>query len=304
MSDQANAVAPEEAMLNFLGADEEEQEIEQAEQAESEEVTEESEEVEEAAPEPEFIELVHDGKQIKKTKDEVITLAQQGFDYTQKTQQLAAEKREVQAQIQAAQQQVQLQNALIEHIAEAKSIEGQLAQYKNVDWNALIAQDQVYAMQLDRQYRELQQSYQGKVSEISQLSQQAVAQTEQRKREMIGNEHQALIRAIPDWADGEKSRAESAEIKDFLTKAGFTDEDVASVYDHRQVVIARKAMLYDKLIASKPEISKRVAEAPKPVKPGSAQQRNPKGEAYAKARETLKKTGRSDDAAAALVRLL
>ena len=101
MSDQADAVAPEDQMLEFLGDDEEQPEIEQDEpESEEEEVNEETEEVEQKEPEPEFIELVHDGKQIKKTKDEVIALAQQGFDYTQKTQQLADERRAIQAHAQ------------------------------------------------------------------------------------------------------------------------------------------------------------------------------------------------------------
>ena len=55
--------------------------------------------------------------------------------------------------------------------------------------------------------------------------------------------------------------------------------------------------MYDKLMESKPEITKRVAEAPKPVKPGVAQQRNQKGEAYTKLRTEAKKSGRADVAA-------
>lgn len=309
MSDQANAVAPEDQMLDFLG-DDEEPEIEQEEQETEVEDSEESEaeETEEVAaekePEPEFLELTYNGEQVKKTKDEVIALAQQGFDYTQKTQQLAEERRAIQANAQAVTQQLQLQAAVTDKLAEAKAIESQLAQYQQIDWHTLRAQDPHQAMQLEWQMRDLQQGYQAKVNEINDTARQAEARSHALREESLARERQSLLNAVPEWADGEKYQAEWSQIKSSLKKIGYTDDELAGMMDHRLYVAARKIMLYDKMQESKPEIIKRVAEAPKPAKPGVPQQRNPKGEAYAKHRENLKKTGRTDAAAAALERLL
>lgn len=305
MSDQADAVAPEDQMLEFLGDDEEQPEIEQDEpESEEEEVAEETEGVEQKEPEPEFIELVHDGKQIKKTKDEVIALAQQGFDYTQKTQQLADERRAIQAHAQTMTQQLELQAMVNDKLAEAKAIESQLAQYQAVDWITLRTQDPHQAMQLEWQMRDLQQGYQAKVNEINDTARQADARSQALREETLQKERQSLLNAVPEWADGEKYQAEWSQIKASLAKIGYSEDELNATTDHRSYVVARKAMLYDRLMESKPEITKRVAEAPKPVKPGVAQQRNQKGEAYTKLRTEAKKSGRADVAAAALERLL
>jgi len=289
-------------MLKFLGGDEEEEK--EVEEPDEEEVETESEEVAAAEPEEEFIDLVVNGEQVKKTKSEVSELAQKGLDYTQKTQQLAEQRRQAQAEINAKAEEFKMREAVIEHLAEAKSLETQLKQYQGVDWNALVDSDPIQAMKLDRQYRELQSAYSQKVNDIQAAQQNISAQQQHFTQELLQREKQSMIEAIPDWKDAEKSKSERAEIKASLQKAGFTPEEIENLSDHRSVVIARKAMLYDQMMSKKPEVQKRVAEAPKPVKPGSTQQRNQKGDAYQKNRDQLKKTGRAEYAQSAIERLL
>ena len=177
-----------------------------------------------------------------------------------------------------------MREAVIEHLAEAKSLESQLKQYQGVDWNALVDSDPIQAMKLDRQYRELQSAYSQKVNDIQAAQQNISDQRQHFTQELLQREKQSMLEAIPDWKDAEKSKSERAEIKASLQKAGFTPEEIENLSDHRSVVIARKAMLYDQMMSKKPEVQKRVSEAPKPVKPGTTQQRNQKGDAYNKTR--------------------
>ena len=197
-----------------------------------------------------------------------------------------------------------MREAVIEHLAEAKSLESQLKQYQGVDWNALVDSDPIQAMKLDRQYRELQSAYSQKVNDIQAAQQNISDQRQHFTQELLQREKQSMLEAIPDWKDAEKSKSERAEIKASLQKAGFTPEEIENLSDHRSVVIARKAMLYDQMMSKKPEVQKRVSEAPKPVKPGTTQQRNQKGDAYNKTRDQLKKTGRAEYAQSAIERLL
>ena len=289
-------------MLKFLGGDEEEEK--EVEEPEPEEVETESEEVAAEEPEEEFIDLVVNGEQVKKTKSEVSELAQKGLDYTQKTQQLAEQRQQAQAEINAKAEEFKMREAVIEHLAEAKSLESQLKQYQGVDWNALVDSDPIQAMKLDRQYRELQSAYSQKVNDINAAQQNISDQRQHFTQELLQREKQSMMEAIPDWKDAEKSKSERAEIKASLQKAGFTPEEIENLSDHRSVVIARKAMLYDQMMSKKPEVQKRVSEAPKPVKPGTTQQRNQKGDAYNKTRDQLKKTGRAEYAQSAIERLL
>jgi len=296
----ATEVESNDRMLDFLGGEEEEEQpIEEPEEAEAE-----SKEVAPEEPEAEFIDLVVNGEQVKKTKAEVAELAQKGIDYTQKTQLLAEQRRQAQAEINAKSEEFRLREAVIETVAEAKSIEAQLKQYQGIDWNALVDSDPIQAMKLDRQYRELQQAYSQKVSDINTTRQQVAERQQVFTQELLAREKQSMIEAIPEWRDTAKATAERNEIKAALQKAGFSEQEISGLSDHRSVVIARKAMLYDQLMSKKPEVQKRVAEAPKPVKPGATQQRNPKGEAYQKTRDQLKRTGREEYAASAIERLL
>lgn len=296
----ATEVESTDRMLEFLGGEEEEEQpIEEPEEAEAE-----PEEVAPEEPEAELIDLVVNGEQVKKTKAEVVELAQKGADYTQKTQQLAEQRRLAQAEINAKAEEFRLQEAVVDHLAEAKSLEAQLKQYQGIDWNALVDSDPIQAMKLDRQYRELQNAYSQKVSEINTTRQQVAERQQVFTQELLAREKQSLLEAIPDWRDTAKATAERSEIKAALQKAGFTEAEISGLSDHRSVVIARKAMLYDQLMSKKPEVQKRVSEAPKPVKPGATQQRNPKGEAYQKTRDQLKKTGRAEYAQSAIERLL
>jgi hypothetical protein len=303
MDDQSvdTEVAAEERLLAAMGEDDEPQEDPEIEPEDGEDQEEPEGESEE--PEIEYLELVVNGEQVKKSKAEVLELAQKGEDYTRKTQQLAEERRALQAQMQAAQQQQQMQSAVANLVAEAKAVEGQLAQYKDIDWNALVDADPVQAMKLDRQYRELQAYYQGKVNDINQTSQQVQSQQAQMKQEMLVREHQAMLQSIPDWADKTKFDSEVADIRGFLANTGFNADEIGSLVDHRHVIVARKAMLYDKLMAGKPAVTKKVAEAPKPVK-STAPQTTKSKEAYTKTRQELRKTGRTEYAERAIEALL
>lgn len=121
-------------MLGFLGGeDEEEEQVEQPEDEEGNSTEEDaadddSEEVEpDAEPEVEYLELVVNGEQVKKSKAETVELAQKGLDYTQKTQQLAEERRNAQAELNAKAQVLQLREQVFDKAAEAKSLEAQLS---------------------------------------------------------------------------------------------------------------------------------------------------------------------------------
>lgn len=184
----------------------------------------------------------------------------------------AAEQRKaLQEQSQAMQQQMQLQQAVIDKIAEVKSLEANLAQYNGIDWNALIDSDPVQAVKLDRQYRDLQQQHSVKLQEVEQTRNSVHQQQQQQQAAMLQSEHQALLTAIPDWSDSGKADKEKQLIAADLKARGFTDADIQSLSNHRTVLLARDAMLYRQQQAAKPATEKQVRAAPKIIKPGASQ---------------------------------
>lgn len=259
-----------------------------------------TEETEEEAPKAEELEtIVHNGEEKQLTKAELKELAQQGFDYTQKTQQLAEQRRYVEQQEQYVRQQAQFAAQFTDQIAQVKAVEGQLAQWKQVNWTELAQSDPMQYLSLHHQYTEAKEAYQTQIQQLSQLQQQAQQTAAQQQAQRLQQEAQAMRQAIPEWKDQARANAEMTELRQFLAQAGFGEQEIASVADHRQVTLARKAMLYDKLVA---QGKQKVATAPPPTaKPGSTAKPNTDGK---KIREALKTTGKGEYAAKLIERML
>ena len=104
-----------------------------------------------------------------------------------------------------------------------------------------------------------------------------------------------LRRLVPDWSDPRRVQSEVGDIKDYLVRQGFDAEAVGALDDPYDIAMARKAMLYDRMLAETrarlPQAP--VAEAFVPMDPGL-------GELKAR----LARSGRLEDAAALIERLL
>lgn len=143
-------------------------------------------------------EVDYDGEKYKvpkKLKDAF--LRQQ--DYTQKTQQVAEQRKVLEQQTAQNQQHAHMTQQYIAEYAEALSLDKELAQYKQVNWTQLIDADPVQAMKLDRQMREIQSRRDQVVASVSQ-KQQAQAIDQQRFSERQINEGRAVLeREIKGW---------------------------------------------------------------------------------------------------------
>lgn len=158
------------------------------------------------------------------------------------------------------------------------------------------------ARQIELQQRQnnLTQAYQklqtDKQSELYNYTQQY--------KQHLQAENQKICDSIEGWHDNEKATKEYGEITSYLkTGCGYKQEDITGVFDqngnlvqpgladHRIVVMARKAMLYDQLQKTKPAITKRVVKTPKAAKSGAPQDVDLKAKAAADALNRVKKTG-------------
>jgi hypothetical protein len=313
MSDQANPMAVEsdavEAIAALLdgpeGEPEEEREEEPEEsqeepeaEAETEDEAEEESEPEETPEETE--ELNWNGETKKVTKSELKELAQKGFDYTQKTQQLAAERKEVETTIRQAQQSMALQQQQIEVIAEVKALDAQLKHFEGVNWHQLAEQDPVQYLKLNQSYRDLKEEREGKVQTFQQQANYLQHMQSQQYQEILQREAKALSE-MPEFK-GEKAQETKAQVKAYLREAGFNDEEISSVVDSRHVKVAWEASQWRKLQASKANVTKKVADVPKVVKPGTnkPQVKQADRDTYA----DLRKTGRGEYAAKLIEKML
>lgn len=319
MSDQVAEQSPQSRLETMLGdsvesdvkppelQDEEEQtpleaEAEDTEEVESEEATDEpDEEVEEEEQSqdevPAILKLKVNGEDVEKPLDEVVALAQQGLDYTQKTQQVAEQRKELEAyaqqiqmQEQAFQEQMQLNNVLIEDVAKITSLDQQLNQYANVNWNQLSDNDFVEAQKLFFTYNQLQQERSQLVSQFEAKKQQVVQKQTQLMSEKIAKGKEILAKEIPNWSP-ETNQALLSTGKDY----GFSDAELNSIVDPRHVKVLHDAMQWRKLQQNS-VVKKKVSNAKPVVKPGSKDTKAEANSNHRNLREQLRKTGKSDAA--------
>jgi hypothetical protein len=319
MSDQVAEQSPQSRLETMLGdsiesdvkppelQDEEEQtpleaEAEATEEVESEEATDEpDEEVEEEEQSqdevPAILKLKVNGEDVEKPLDEVVALAQQGLDYTQKTQQVAEQRKEleayaesIKAQEQAFQEQMQLNNVLIEDVAKITSLDQQLNQYANVNWQQLSDNDFVEAQKLFFTYNQLQTERSQLVSQFEAKKQQVVQKQSQLMAEKIAKGKEVLAKEIPNWSP-ETNQALLSTGKDY----GFSDAELNSIVDPRHVKVLHDAMQWRKLQQNS-TVKKKVSSAKPVVKPGSKDTKAEANSNHRQLRESLRKTGKSDAA--------
>lgn len=274
-------------------------------EAESEESYDESEVEQEEAEEqeePQKFRVKAAGEEREVTLDELIKSYQLGTDYTKKSQAVAEERKAVEAERHAVQ--------------EAKALRDQYAQRLEMMEQMLRPQDETENLAYLKETDPI--GYSVKVAEMverdkqlnavraerERIAQQQEQERQQNLQRMVAEESQKLVAAVPEFADPTKGEALRKDIRSFGKSLGFSDQELASVYDSRAVLTLYKAMQYDKLMASKPEVTKKVAQAPKVMKPGVAQSRDTASEELKKLKARAKQSGRVADAASVFERFI
>ena len=242
-----------------------------------------------------------DNEELEVDLDELIKGYSRTSDYTKKTQSLAEQRKQVEAERQKIEEAAKLRETYAQRL---QVIEQVLTQPEE-DLSALKDTDPIgYAVKMaERVEREKQLAAIRAEREAVAVKQQ-MEQQEHLQRH-LSSEAQRLQAAIPEMADEVKGEVVRKEIKDFARSIGFSDQELAQVYDHRAVLALYKAMQFDKLMRNKPSAQKKVADAPKSLKPGVAGQRVDKDtETVKKLSKQLKSTGRPRDAAKLFERFL
>ena len=255
-----------------------------------------AEEVDEDSDEqPQSLKLKVNGEELEKPLDEVIALAQQGLDYTKKTQEVAEQRKAleeyaqtIKVQEEAFQQQVQLQQALIGDVAELTAIDKQLAQFNDVNWQELSDTDFVEAQKLFFTFNQLQQKRSELATGLETKAQQVQQQEAKRLQERIEKGKEILAKEIPNW-----SRETTQELVAVGKEYGFTDDELGTIIDPRHVKVLHDAMQWRKLQKNS-VVKNKVSQAKPVVKPGSKDTKQEATSAKRQVRDALRKTGKSD----------
>lgn len=270
-------------------------------QAEAPEESEQEEVQEEVEEKPRYRVKV-DNEELEVDLDELIKGYSRTSDYTKKTQTLAEQRKAVEAERSKIEEAAKLRDTYSQRL---QVIEQMLAAQPEEDLTALKESDPVgYAIKVaEKMERDKQLS--AIRAERESVAAKAQAEHRERLKSHLSQEAERLKAALPELADEVKGEVMRKEIKDFARSIGFTEQELAQVYDHRAVLALYKAMQYEKLMKGKPVAQKKVSEAPKALKPGVGNQKIDKdAEAVKKLSKQLKETGRPRDAAKLFERFL
>lgn len=279
---------PEEGQVEELAEEAEEYEAEPEEIAESEEVQEEPEET------PRYRVKVGN-EELEVDLDELIKGYSRTSDYTKKTQTLAEQRKAIEAERTRIDEAAKLRDQYAQRLTVIEQMlasqpEENLAELKETDpigYTMRVAE----RLERDKQLEAIRQERQN-------LAARQQAEYQEQLKNHLASEAEKLKSAIPEMGDDVKGEVIRKEIRDYARSIGWSDQELASVYDHRAVLALYQAMQYSKLQKGKPAVTKKVAEAPKMLKSGTTTKTTTaEQDAIKKMRAKLAKSGDRRDAA-------
>ena len=241
------------------------------------------------------------GEEREVTLNELIKSYQLGTDYTKKSQAVAEERKAVESERQAVQEAKQMRDTyaqrleMIEQMLQPQQEENleYLKETDPIGYSVKVAE----MVQRDKQLSAVH-------AERSRINQQQEQDRQAQMQHVVAEEMQKLTAYIPEFTDPTKGESIRNDIRAFAKQVGFSDNELAAVYDSRAVLTLYKAMQYDKLVASKPAITKKVNEAPKAIKSGVSKPRDSNAEEIRKLKARAKSSGSIRDAASVFERFL
>lgn len=264
-----------------------------SEQAETDE-----ESGEQADPEPpKRYKVKANDRELEVTEDELLKGYSRTADYTRDKMQLAEERKRFETEeLQAVRQERQQYAETLGQLAEAI----RALQPAEPEWSTIPPEQLPQRLQEWRSTQKHLEQIQGERQRLAALE----AEAQQRDlAAILQQERTKLHAAIPDLADPEKGKALEAQYVTYAEKYGWTPDELRSVPDHRLLVLLDKAMRYDQQQAKAPTIQNKIERALVTPKPGSKTTAKPR-DRFAEAKNRLRDSGSTEDAAAAIAHLL
>ena len=228
--------------------------------------------------------VVIDGQKYEVNQNELINGYQRQADYSRKTEELSIERKQQEDQIQRKRDTVQ---------SLEQSLKSQLdSELQSIDFDRMYEEDPVQASRLQYQMQKRQKDLDAARMQIHQ-------QQQSEYQKYVSEQEKQMFIKMPEMKDAAKSTEIRQGMKTYLSDQGYMDQEIAGLTDHRMLLILKDAMAYRRLQKTKPGIMKKVADAPKVLRSGTAKTKGERREmAVNDNKKRLAKSGRWQDAAA------
>ena len=305
MTDQVSTVDPLADLLGSIGETPDLEPIKDEEEAPKAEATEEA--ATDTPPEelPKYLVKIKNDKGVDEEKEISVDELAKGYmlqaDYTRKTQEVATQRQKSEAQYSQALQEQQSQ--AVEQINKLQELVLSQAapELNGVDWVSLSVQDPARFVQLQAKQQQLHQTWQALETQKTQHQQAQEQHLAGLVDQVFKQSDEILSKAIPNL-DGEKV---GKLLNDVQKSIGWNANDLRAAAAAlakgglhpgtlgQVLLLAHKAIQFDQLNTNKPAALKKVADAPKVIRPAAPQPPQTNREAVRR----LQKSGSMEDLA-------
>jgi hypothetical protein len=139
---------------------------------------------------------------------------------------------------------------------------------------------------------------------LAELRKRSEVVKQQQYNQFLNEQKQLAEQAIPELSNPQKASDLKVKMRNTLSDYGFNDQEIGSLADHRFLKVLKDAMDYRNLKAAKPIVQKKIVNAPKVVKSGTASSESSKRSVIQSKLGRLKKSGKIQDAHSAILEII
>ena len=302
---------PEEVAAESEGLEEEQpsdlvdhlETVEEEQESSEEEVIEEEEEEQQVEAQKYALPFGDNGAVIEVDQGELQNYVLRQQDYTKKTQEVAAEKKQLDEERNSLRAIQNLANQLQDEYDSLKKVEE--VERSDEYWEQLKTENPMQFLVERQELQERSSEREGAQQKVYHMQQQLAEQNRLEKQRTLYSEAQKLEELIPEWKDQATAEKQKAELLAYGRANNYSDEELNNVSDSRAINMLRKAFLWDELQSKKGNLKQKALATPASstaIRNANAPRK--KMSEFKKAELKLRKTGKLKDAASAFEILL
>jgi hypothetical protein len=215
--------------------------------------------------------------------------------FTQKTQLLAEQRKEMEAErAKVSQEREQYQQGLQQYLSQPEP---------QPPSEELFETDPLAYMKAKDDYRDALAQRSQAQAEYQRVEGERMREANLQRQEYLQRESEKLTNLIPEWRDENVATKEKQAIREYGVSLGYSAEEMDSIGDARAIALMRKSLLFDSMTQKGKTKLQRGPEGVATLRPGGQQPQRRLTE-FHKAKMKLAKSGRHEDATSAISQIL
>jgi hypothetical protein len=240
-----------------------------------------------------------DGEQeVEMTPEEMQKSVMLERDYRRKTSEISRQREQLQEEIRKGIEEQRAQYVQNLELAQNALIKTVAPEFENVNMAKLAEEDPAQYVRLSNRMQQVQTVFQALQQEGQRIKEQQAKEHQEMLAKQVQTARETLERELPGWND----QVYQDILKTSIESYGLAPDEVNQVIDPRIIKLMHDAHQYQKLKSNKPITDKRVAQAPKVIKP--TQGTSEKSDKQTQLRTQFKRSGKTEDFAELLKRTM